>query len=102
MIFLKLLAGLRSRFWWLAVYTEIVVVQDRVEEQRETSVRLVAPHRVVCEHHDVAFADRYVDHGGFACEFRTSCEHAADEKFLFRSKLQHDTRANSERRKVGP
>ena len=72
-------ATTRSR----ATYAKILIVEGRVEQQEEAAVRLMSPHGVVGEHHDVAFAYGYVNHGGFVGEFSAACEHAADEQGFF-------------------
>lgn len=42
--------------------TQIVIVEYCVKQKRETAVRLMTPHRVIGEHHNVALSYRYVDH----------------------------------------
>ena len=79
--------------WWLApADAEIVIVQDRVEQQRKAAVRLVPPHRIVGEHHDVALADGNVDDRGFSRKLGTAREHSADKQFLSRSRNRKTTR----------
>src|SRR3954451_18912459 len=75
-----------------ASHSEIVVVQDRVEQQRKAAVRFVPPHRVVGKHHYVTSPDRNIDYGCFTRKLSTAGEHAADKQVLFRSETQDDPR----------
>ena len=78
--------GLSAATAFAAADAEVVVVEDRVEQKRKAAVSFVAPHRVVCKHHDVAAADRNVDDRRLPCELRAAGKHTANEQFLFRSK----------------
>ena len=73
----------------------MIEVQRRIEEQREAAVRLMPPHRVVGEHHDVAFAHRDVNHRWFADQFAPAGEHSANEQVLLVSgESQNDSRSH--------
>ena len=57
-----LLAGRGLRM--VAAGVQVVVMEGRVQEEHETAVRLVPPHRVVAEEDDVPFAQWHVDDRG--------------------------------------
>lgn len=79
--------------------SEVVVVQCRVEQQKETPLSLVPPHRVVREHHYVAFADWNIDYRSLARKLRSAGEHSADQQLLLvRVEAQHYARPHVRRR----
>ena len=82
-----------------AADTQIVIMKDRVEEKRETSVRLMPPHWVISEHNYVSLPYRHINNGSLAYQFRPAGEHSAHQQiFLSRRESQYDTRPGCERR----
>src|SRR5262245_60128849 len=61
---------------------KMIVMQSGVKEQEERTLSLMPPHRVGCEHHNVAFADRYIENGRLAGKLASPRQHSADKKRL--------------------
>ena len=53
-----------ERRGWLssAPRIQMIEVEQRVEQEEETALRLVSPHRIGRKQHDVAATNRNVDH----------------------------------------
>src|SRR5882724_7204131 len=56
----------------------------------------MTPHWVISEHNDMAFADRYVNNGSLASQFRSTGQLAADQQILFvRIESKNDSRSGA-------
>src|SRR6185295_193125 len=78
---------------------EVVVVHRRVEQQKETTLGLMPPHRVVREHHHVTLADRNIYNRRLAGKLRPARKHSADQQILLAGvESQHDPRTHIWRR----
>ena len=49
--------------------SEVVVVENGIEQKEKLALCLVAPHRISSKHDDVPLAHWYVNHGGFVYQF---------------------------------
>ena len=52
------------------------VIQDRIEQKRKTSVRLMPPHRIVREHDNMTSTNRSIDDSSFSGQFRPAGKHS--------------------------
>src|SRR5262245_19239250 len=73
-------ANRRSALIKFSSGVQVVVVQDRVEDEEVASVRLAAPDRVVREEDDVALVDRNVDDHRPLRDLGAGVEQARDEQ----------------------
>ena len=74
--------------------TEVVVIEDGVKDQGGTAARLVAPHRIIGKHDDVALAHGNVNNCRFTGKLGAAGELTADQKLVYRSESQHDARTH--------
>src|ERR1700677_3180895 len=68
----------------------MIVVERGVEQEHEAALRLLTPHGIVGKEHNVTAAERHIDDGGSAGQFRAPRQHAADPQILFVSEAQND------------
>src|SRR5215471_17886604 len=64
----------------LAACRETVKIQDRIEDEEVTALRLTAPHRITREQHDVPPIYGNVHHRRMLGYFVTAVEQTRDEK----------------------
>src|SRR6266568_2964013 len=74
----------------LSTDAKIVIVERGIEQQEEAALRLVAPHRIVREHHHVTASNWNVDYCRLVRKIRTAGEHSAHQQILFVGDKAHD------------
>src|SRR6202044_3535150 len=74
----------------LSACIQMIVVERGVEQEHEAALRLLTPHGIVGKKHNVTAAERHIDEGGSAGQFRATGQHAADPQILFVSEAQND------------
>ena len=82
------LKALCTRF--ITADAKVIEIKDGVEQEREAAVSLVPPHRVICKHYDMAFANGHIYHGCFAGQLRSPRKHSADQQILLRRESQNN------------
>src|SRR4029077_9513972 len=70
-------------------HTKMIVIQQRIEQQKITPLRSIAPNRIIREQQHVPLAPRHIYHRRPIGQFAPSRQHSGNQQILLVGKTQH-------------